>query len=55
MRPKTRVNDGNAPVSYTLLSLPLHLVGELPRILGEIRMDKATEGRTLPVDGEIIL
>lgn len=31
-------DGGSVPVSYTLLSLPLYLVGELPRILDEIRM-----------------
>lgn len=34
-----RAADGSVPVTYTLLSLPLYLVGELPRILEEIRMD----------------
>jgi predicted AAA+ superfamily ATPase len=34
-----RVNGGSVPVTYTLLSLPLYLVEELPRILDEIRMD----------------
>jgi predicted AAA+ superfamily ATPase len=33
-----RVNRGSVPVSFTLLSLPLYLVEELPRILDEIRM-----------------
>lgn len=33
-----RVNRGSVPVSYTLMSLPLYLVEELPRILDEIRM-----------------
>ncbi|MGB9498706.1 MAG: ATP-binding protein [Dissulfuribacterales bacterium] len=32
-----RVKDGSIPVSYTLLSLPLYLVEELPRVLDEIR------------------
>jgi predicted AAA+ superfamily ATPase len=32
-----RVKDGSVPVSYSLLSLPLYLVEELPRILEEIR------------------
>jgi predicted AAA+ superfamily ATPase len=32
-----RVSNGSRPVSYTLLSLPLYLVEELPRILDEIR------------------
>jgi len=36
----TRVSDGSVDVSYTLLSLPLYLVGELPRILDEVRMSK---------------
>lgn len=35
-----RVNRGSVPVSFTLLSLPLYLVEELPRILDEIRMDQ---------------
>lgn len=35
-----RMNSGSIPVSYTLLSLPLYLVEELPRILDEIRMAK---------------
>ena len=34
----TRVSDGSVEVTYTLLSLPLYLVGELPRILDEIRI-----------------
>jgi uncharacterized protein len=38
-----RMNSGSAPVSYTLLSLPLYMVEELPRILDEIRMDKKDE------------
>ncbi|MFO8113063.1 MAG: ATP-binding protein, partial [Desulfosalsimonadaceae bacterium] len=33
----TRVSGGSVEVAYTLLSLPLYLVGELPRILDEIR------------------
>jgi predicted AAA+ superfamily ATPase len=33
-----RVSGGSKPVAYTLLSLPLYLVQELPRILDEIRM-----------------
>jgi hypothetical protein len=33
-----RVNGGSTPVSYSLLSLPLYLVQELPRLLDEIRM-----------------
>lgn len=32
-----RVRNGSEPVSYTLLSLPLYLVEELPRLLDEIR------------------
>jgi hypothetical protein len=32
-----RANSGSVPVSYTLLSLPLYMVEELPRILDEIR------------------
>lgn len=32
-----RVSDGSVPVSYTLLSLPLYLVEELPRLLNELR------------------
>jgi predicted AAA+ superfamily ATPase len=32
-----RVKNGSVPVSYTLLSLPLYLVEELPRLLEEIR------------------
>lgn len=36
----TRVSDGNVDVSYTLLSLPLYLVGELSRILDEVRINK---------------
>ena len=35
-----RVDYGSVPVSFTLLSLPLYLVEELPRILDEIRMGK---------------
>lgn len=35
-----RSNSGSAPVSYTLLSLPLYLAEELSRILDEIRMAK---------------
>ena len=34
----TRMARGSVPVTYTLLSLPLYLVEELPRILDEIRM-----------------
>jgi hypothetical protein len=36
----TRVSDGSVDVSYTLLSLPTYLVGELPRILDVVRMNK---------------
>ena len=32
-----RIRKGSVPVSYTLLSLPLYLAEELPRILEEIR------------------
>ncbi|MFH0727725.1 MAG: DUF4143 domain-containing protein [Pseudomonadota bacterium] len=32
-----RVSDGSVPITYTLLSLPLYLVEELPRLLEEIR------------------
>lgn len=35
-----RVADGSAPVTFRLLSLPLYLAEELPRILDEIRMDE---------------
>jgi predicted AAA+ superfamily ATPase len=35
-----RVDSGSIPVSYTLLSLPLYMAAELPRILDEIRMRK---------------
>jgi uncharacterized protein len=35
-----RVSDGSIPISYTLLSLPLYLVEELPRLLEEIRMNE---------------
>jgi len=35
-----RMDGGSVPVTYTLLSLPLYLVEELPRILDEIRMGK---------------
>ncbi len=34
----TRVGEESVDVAYTLLSLPLYLVGELPRILDEIRI-----------------
>ena len=33
-----RTDSGSVPVSHTLLSLPLYLVEELPRILDEIRI-----------------
>lgn len=35
-----RMARGSVPVTYTLLSLPLYLVEELPRILDEIRTGK---------------
>jgi predicted AAA+ superfamily ATPase len=35
-----RLARGSVPVTYTLLSLPLYLVEELPRILDEIRRGK---------------
>lgn len=35
-----RITDGSVPVSYTLLSLPLYLVEELPRLVNEIRTGK---------------
>jgi hypothetical protein len=35
-----RVDGGSVPVSYTLLSLPLYMVEELPRILDELRSGK---------------
>jgi len=35
-----RMGRGSVPVTYTLLSLPLYLVEELPRILDDIRMGK---------------
>jgi predicted AAA+ superfamily ATPase len=35
-----RMRDGSAMVSYMLLSLPLYLVEELPRLANEIRMEK---------------
>jgi len=41
-----KVNSGIVSVSYTLLSLPLYMVEELPRILNEIRVaegEKASE------------
>lgn len=34
-----RINGGSQPVSYTLLSLPLYLIEELPRILDEFRLN----------------
>lgn len=34
----TGVSGGSVEVAYTLLSLPLYLVGELPKILDEIRI-----------------
>lgn len=34
-----RLSDGSTPVSFMLLSLPLYLAEQLPRILEEIRMD----------------
>ena len=40
-----RVKDGSIPVSYTLLSLPLYLAEELPRILEEIRIADLKAGR----------
>jgi len=33
-----RVSDGSVPASYTLMSLPLYIVEELPRLVNEIRM-----------------
>jgi hypothetical protein len=36
----TRMTQGSASVNYTLLSLPLYLVEELPRLLDEIRLDQ---------------
>jgi predicted AAA+ superfamily ATPase len=39
-----RGNSGIVPVSYTLLSLPLYLVEELPRILNEIRIAEGKNG-----------
>jgi len=38
-----RVGSGSIPISYTLLSLPLYMVEELPRILDALRMDKGAE------------
>jgi len=40
-----RVNSGIVPVSYTLLSLPLYMVEELPRIIDEIRIRECENGR----------
>ena len=37
VRHAARTQDGSQPVSYILLSLPLYIVEELPRILDEIR------------------
>ena len=34
-----RISNGSVSVSYTLLSLPLYLAGELPRILDDIRVE----------------
>ena len=34
------LSDGSVEASYTLLSLPLYLAGELPRVLDEVRMNK---------------
>jgi predicted AAA+ superfamily ATPase len=35
-----RMDRGSVPVTYTLMSLPLYLAEELPRILDDIRMGK---------------
>ena len=35
-----RIDGGSIPVSYTLLSLPLYMIEELPRILDELRSGK---------------
>jgi len=35
-----KVADGSVPVTYRLLSLPLYLAEELPRILDEIRLNE---------------
>ena len=32
-----RISQGSLPVTYSLLSLPLYLVEELPRLVNEIR------------------
>ncbi len=40
-----RVKGDSMPVSYTLLSLPLYLVQELPRLLNEIRMESSKLGK----------
>ncbi|MFZ5572159.1 MAG: ATP-binding protein [Thermodesulfobacteriota bacterium] len=37
-----RARDGSVPVSYTLLSLPLYLVEQLPRLVNEFRTGKST-------------
>jgi predicted AAA+ superfamily ATPase len=39
-----KVADGSVPVMYRLLSLPLYLAEELPRILDEIRRDETAVG-----------
>jgi len=45
------VYDVGLPVSFALLSLPLYLVEELPRILNEIRMgDDSMLGTALIID-----
>jgi uncharacterized protein len=36
----TRTKEGSASISYTLMSLPLYLVEELPRLLDEFRQEK---------------
>jgi predicted AAA+ superfamily ATPase len=43
-----RVKDGSVPISYTLLSLPLYLAEELPRILEEIRASGSLATNQLP-------
>ena len=35
-----RVSKGSVPISYTLLSLPLYIVEELPRLMEELRMTR---------------
>jgi hypothetical protein len=35
-----RTKEGSVPISYTLMSLPLYLVEELPRLLNEFRQGK---------------